>query len=85
MKEFSVVVQVNLDLQVKVKSSSLEEAVDAVEELLRDPEETEYEHASGEASTLESSLFRQAREHGEWMGGFVQEKSSGKPVAWQEV
>ena len=83
MKEFSVVVQVNLDLQVKVRSSSLKRAVYAVEELLRDPEETEYGHASGETSTLESSLFRQAREHGEWMGGIVQTRSSGKPVAWE--
>ena len=83
MGKYMVVVQANLDLQVEVKAESLDRAVDAVEELLRDPEETEYVHASGGTSTLESSLFRQAREHGEWMGGIVQTNSNGKPVAWE--
>ena len=85
MKEFSVVVQVNLDLQVKVKSNSLEEAVEAVEFFLDNEYEVEYEDDFGSTSRMSYALYDRASQRGEWMGGFVQEKSSGKPVAWEEV
>tara|TARA_R100000152_G_C6749005_1_gene172643 strand:+ start:745 stop:999 length:255 start_codon:yes stop_codon:yes gene_type:complete len=84
MKEFSVVVQVNLDLQVKVKSSSLEEAVEAVEFFLDNEHEVEYEDDFGSTSRMSYPLAKEASAVGEWMGGFVQE-SSGKPVAWEVV